>query len=749
MFKGIKTISSIAVMTAVVMAVVVTVQTAETDRYAQLRAFLQGRDTAAAAIEIAKLRTTEPAAMSEELSMLTAKVAIENGDLASALGGLLQASERRDVKNVALVDLSRIARASGNLMWERMLLQQILSSDASRTLANEARYRLAENLIETENFDVAAELITSVRRNERGGKPTLSASRNIASLLGQAELRMGRIENATAIYTKLLNESKPTERIDDASIEAVEALDLIGVGSDQIGKSVPRLSESEHITRGEIYLFDRDLDNMRLHFDAAIAISPYGPQAPGATLKIGRGYAQSGDHVEAIKWYERLLERYPEAAEAKDALLMLASAYSRVGRPKEAMTRYEGFIKRFPADEKLDRAYLNLVDLNRDLGEDQEALKWCQRTREAFKGKTVEAVAIFAEAKIRIARKEWPEALAALSELDRFSDLGGSSVPGGTSKAEVVFLRATILEESGKTEDALGVYKTVPVDASRYFSEMAAERFAAIAGVDIVREPVAEKKPVGKSRDTKPTTPPNAFDRLMRPATEGLVGQLAKVGAFDLAAAELLSGSPDAKKAAELGLAGDRGDLAVKYADRSFKDRPGHAELSPDEKAALRYNFPTPYRAALLRHSVADGVDPRLVLAIMRQESGFSPKALSYAGARGSMQFIMPTALRIGKQLSVDSVRRRSLYDPDLSIALSTKYLAGLFEMFPRMPEAVVASYNGGEDNMKRWVVRSRSNRADRYLPEIMFTQTKDYVQRVMSNYNFYKKLYDERLRPI
>jgi soluble lytic murein transglycosylase len=59
----------------------------------------------------------------------------------------------------------------------------------------------------------------------------------------------------------------------------------------------------------------------------------------------------------------------------------------------------------------------------------------------------------------------------------------------------------------------------------------------------------------------------------------------------------------------------------------------------------------------------------------------------------------------------------------------------------------VAASYNGGEDNMKRWLARSRSREPERYVPEIAFSQSKDYVYRVMANYRMYRHLYTEDLQ--
>ncbi len=118
---------------------------------------------------------------------------------------------------------------------------------------------------------------------------------------------------------------------------------------------------------------------------------------------MGRTFAQAGEYGETVKWYERLLERHPDRPAAKDGLLQLASAYSRVGKTKESLARYQSFIDKFPADERLDRAYLNQVDVLRDSGNIGDALRWCERTETAFRGKPAEAAAAFARGRIYLA----------------------------------------------------------------------------------------------------------------------------------------------------------------------------------------------------------------------------------------------------------------------------------------------------------------------------------------------------------
>ena len=67
--------------------------------------------------------------------------------------------------------------------------------------------------------------------------------------------------------------------------------------------------------------------------------------------------------------------------------------------------------------------------------------------------------------------------------------------------------------------------------------------------------------------------------------------------------------------------------------------------------------------------------------------------------------------------------------------------------MFPGLPEAVAASYNGGEDNVARWVRRAGHKDAGVFSSEVGFAESKDYVFKVLANYRAYKELYTSDLR--
>jgi soluble lytic murein transglycosylase-like protein len=67
--------------------------------------------------------------------------------------------------------------------------------------------------------------------------------------------------------------------------------------------------------------------------------------------------------------------------------------------------------------------------------------------------------------------------------------------------------------------------------------------------------------------------------------------------------------------------------------------------------------------------------------------------------------------------------------------------------MFPDLPEAVAASYNGGEDNVERWVRRAVNKDNGVFAAEIGFAESKDYAMKVMANYRAYQQLYTSDLQ--
>lgn len=157
-------------------------------------------------------------------------------------------------------------------------------------------------------------------------------------------------------------------------------------------------------------------------------------------------------------------------------------------------------------------------------------------------------------------------------------------------------------------------------------------------------------------------------------------------------------------------------------------------------------DFPAPYRTELLKYARPRKIDPRFLLAIMKQESSFRADVKSPSAARGLLQLVMDTALKYNRQAGFPTIQPDDLYKPSVNIAIGVEYIAALKKQFGGLDEAVAASYNGGEDNAMRWLNRSKPKEAGIFTAEIGFAETKDYVQKVMRNYRIYRSLYDENL---
>jgi soluble lytic murein transglycosylase len=743
---------------------------------------------------------------------LLGRSAQKAGDHATAMAAFEAVDARGSIlSSYALWHLAAIARDTGNLPLERIYLQKILM-EPDGILSFAASNRIARSYFESGDFSQAIRMLrnlsaAAVPSSRSARDPSTFISRENIALLGKALAANGQPDEAKAAFSRLINEIADPAQPDDLALAAVKGIEALQP-SDAAGPPTS-LSDVELLRRAWICQFNRDFRDARRYYQAILTQFPQSGIAPDAAYQIGRGFIQEGEFLEAANWFERVLEQFPEHPAAKDALLQSASAYSRMTKYREAITRYKRFIDAYPDDQRIDRAYLNIVDVLRDEGEENDALNWVRKTRETFKGKLPEALAVFAEARIFIARADWAAAIQDLEQLRGFNDLGGARVPGGTSLPEIAFLRAYCLEQLRRYPEAIDGYLDIPDGRNEYYggratarlqlfiSDEAAKQFVAAKTASLTtasasKDPAARRKslqallrltdqqearekllaalrPVYGSIRGYDRLPEFKFTNLggrdirrsLPPPLSGdkhkqIADELLFLGVYDEAAPELEVSSELADRSSadvrfSLAAAYARGDRADRiFAFLEPQWRTVAADYQPElvPPATLRLLFPAPYKDQLLRNAPARSIDPRFVLAIMRQESGFRPGVKSNAAARGLMQFVSDTAEKVAGEVGRNNFRQDDLYDPATSILLGSQYIADLFHQFPNQPPAVAASYNGGADNMMRWLTRSRSNSPDQYVPEILFAQSKDYVARVMANYRMYQLLYDENLRP-
>jgi len=157
---------------------------------------------------------------------------------------------------------------------------------------------------------------------------------------------------------------------------------------------------------------------------------------------------------------------------------------------------------------------------------------------------------------------------------------------------------------------------------------------------------------------------------------------------------------------------------------------------------ALRY--PTPFRDIFSAYAKTYGLDEAWVLGLVRQESRFISDARSPAGAAGLMQVMPRTASFIARKIGMRDYRSKGVADVHTNVTLGTGYLKLVLDQLGS-PVLASAAYNAGPQRAKRWRDVARPLEGAVYVETIPFSETRDYVKRVLSNAVFYSALTQEK----
>jgi soluble lytic murein transglycosylase len=138
------------------------------------------------------------------------------------------------------------------------------------------------------------------------------------------------------------------------------------------------------------------------------------------------------------------------------------------------------------------------------------------------------------------------------------------------------------------------------------------------------------------------------------------------------------------------------------------------------------------------------------ILSIIRQESEFDLSANSHAGAKGLMQLMPYTAKLVSKQAKLPYVKSRLTTDPEYNINLGSHYIAGLILDYDGAYSYAIAAYNAGPNRVKYWKKINKDPQKKQidyvdWIELIKFRETRNYVQRVLENYNVYRYILEQR----
>ncbi len=142
--------------------------------------------------------------------------------------------------------------------------------------------------------------------------------------------------------------------------------------------------------------------------------------------------------------------------------------------------------------------------------------------------------------------------------------------------------------------------------------------------------------------------------------------------------------------------------------------------------------------------------DSALILSIIRQESEFDTSAHSSAGAKGLMQLMTYTARTVSKQAKLRYSKTKLTKDPEYNIKLGSHYIAGLLLEYDGAYPFAIAAYNAGPKRVKDWKKINKNPQKGQvsyvdWIELIKFKETRNYVQRVLENFNVYRYILEQK----
>ncbi|MCB9676813.1 MAG: transglycosylase SLT domain-containing protein [Alphaproteobacteria bacterium] len=166
--------------------------------------------------------------------------------------------------------------------------------------------------------------------------------------------------------------------------------------------------------------------------------------------------------------------------------------------------------------------------------------------------------------------------------------------------------------------------------------------------------------------------------------------------------------------------------------------------LGEGERAVIRVAYPDRYWAEVQKSAKPySRYEPRLFHSLVREESNFNRRIVSFAGARGLSQLMPATATQTAGWLG-KKVTMTELFEPDKNLEIGARYLEQVFKQLDDSPFCALAGYNAGPARVTQWKGEWGNVPTDEFVERIPFRETRGYVKRVMGTWQTYRWFIDD-----
>lgn len=617
------------------------------------------------------------------------------------------------LKDYELWALGRSQVETSNFSAAATTLEELLKSEPDSLWSGPARVQLARALHASGQFAKAKEAVAK-------HLDSLKASQKQEAYFSLALAELGLNEKDAALaHLKEAYLKFPGSEVDDAIAAKLKEL------------AVPDFSPAELLGRGERLIEAKSYSKaVEVLNPLATAAEPVGSSA---RLLKGEALYQLKRYGDAALYLETPAEVSP--ALARTALLHLGMSYFRNKEEGRAVATLEQVQQRYPGTPEGEEALYRIGMIQHQAGRFAEASQTFERLAQGYPHGSFRDKGLWAAAWSAFRRSDWPLALKNLELLDK----GASDAP---TQGKAIYWIGRVYEKQGDRAKAQQEWqRAVQVSPYSYYGVMALKQLK--KDMDLTKVPAtpAEWKLSTPSLPAAANSSGGGIAHFKKALALNRIG-LGKLALPELEAA-VVESEAQPGGLSELVQAVKNSDayfarvlLGQKYWDKVktlFNDPRG----AEDFRTSLMY--PYAYRDLVEGAASEFSLPPHLIVALMRQESGFMPWAISSANAQGLMQLLPSTAAPRARALGMGGY---DLLDPAPNIRLGSSELANMLQRFSNNYPHAFAAYNAGPGRAKQWSEEFGFLPIDEWIEEIPFAETNLYAKLVLRNYWAYKMLY-------
>lgn len=675
---------------------------------------VQAGNPATAIVELQALEAgSVPAAVQPQADLLLGILLLRQGRWMEAIPRLERASTTQPIlADYALWHLAGAYRKTGQSAAAALALRQLIEKHPNSLLFERARRALPRDFLEADDLPHAEEAAGQYL----AAFPQGPGRAEVWTALGEVLLRSGRPDKAEEVLRRVWIELP-------GSVESLRAKDLLAT----IPSAAPFSSDELFQRATTLYQIGRYEQAMQ---ELAPFATPGNPREAQTRLLLGISGFRLRQYAQTVSWLEPL--RNLTGPDRADAIFWLARGYGRLGDTQRFTETMNLLADVAPLSLRTEEGLFLLAQAAVDNGDPAQSRNYLARLLREYPKSTWRDDALWLQGWLAYKARDLRGAVTAWDRLL-------AEEQGSPYRVAVLYWRGRALETMKRPREAAEAYRTILHTApdQHYYWFRARDRLGHL------------------SKKGLPALP--AANTVSRTATESDTLRARKARALRTLGldddtveeySDQIRTHPEDREslseACRAFLDLERYDKAVWLAGQILRPIYIQQNGKPPVREFWQCLYPRAHWSVVYEQATRQGLDPFLVTALMREESAFAPRAVSGAGARGLMQLMPKTAERVAREHKL-ALGPAPLESPDVNIQLGTIHLADLIRENGGNLSLALAGYNAGQQLVRQWRDRLGLIDDEEFTEDIPYTETRNYVKRVLGSYLRYSTLYGVR----